>query len=131
MLLIGRLTFLKFHFATLMKSTTLQKGGICSLIGAFLSNTLFVNTVIIKNISEAWWIYPFVAWGCAVAAICIGPNTVAVANCIHEIPIWSFRWWLISSGDGIDEMTGQEPEPDDQYSIVGHGSFTSLFSELK
>jgi len=73
----------------------------------------------------------FCSLGCAVAAICIGPNTVAVANCIHEIPIWSFRWWLISSGDGIDEMTGQEPEPDDQYSIVGHGSFTSLFSELK
>lgn len=112
-LVFGLLTIFKFHYAILLESASLQKDGICSLIGTVLSGALFINTLIIDHRPEAWWIDPAVALGCGIASLIIGLYALCMAACIQKIPIWSCRWWLLSQGDGKDEITGRSLGPED------------------
>jgi divalent metal cation (Fe/Co/Zn/Cd) transporter len=112
-LIFGLLTIVKFHYSILLESASLQKDGICSLIGTVLSGALFVNTLIIDHYPSAWWIDPAVALGCGIASIIIGLYAVCVAGCVQKLPICSPRWWFLSQGDGKDEITGRPLEPQD------------------
>lgn len=112
-LIFGLLTIVKFHYSVLLESASLRKDGICSLIGTILSGALFVNTLIINHQPKAWWIDPAVALGCGIASFCIGLYALCVARCVQKIPICSPRWWILSQGDGKDEITGRSLEPDD------------------
>lgn len=109
----GLLAVVKFHYSILLQSASLHKDGICSLIGTILSIALFVNTLIIKHIPEAWWIDPAVALGCGIASIGIGLHAIIITACVQQIPIWSWQWWWLSSGDGKDELTGRSLGPED------------------
>ena len=112
-LVFGRLSLVKFHYSVLLKSASLHKDGICSLIGTILSTALFINTLIINRIPEAWWIDPAVALGCGIASLAIGTHAVSYAMCIQKIPVCSWNWWMFSQGDGTDEITGRELEDKD------------------
>ena len=123
MCIFGLLTIFKFHYAILLKSASLQKDGICSMIGTFLAMALFVNTLIIKNVPGAWWIDSAVAWICGVTAICTGLNAIVVALCFQKLPIWSLQWWYSSRGDGMDELedmdeSSEQPLNSEEYYIV-------------
>lgn len=112
-LVFGLLTILKFHYSVLMRSASLHKDGICSLIGTILSTALFVNTLVINHYPEAWWIDPAVALGCGIASLAIGCHAIIYASCIQKIPILSYNWWMYSQGDGTDEITGRELQEKD------------------
>lgn len=103
----------KFHYATLLESASLHKDAVCSLIGTVLSAALFINTLIIDHAPDAWWIDPAVALGCGIASIIIGLYAIFMAICVHKLPICSPRWWVLSQGDGQDEITGRSLGPDD------------------
>uniref|UniRef100_A0A7S1UYQ0 Cation efflux protein transmembrane domain-containing protein n=1 Tax=Grammatophora oceanica TaxID=210454 RepID=A0A7S1UYQ0_9STRA len=107
-LIFGCLAVFKFHYSILMNSASLHKDGICSLIGTILSAALFINTLIIKHIPDAWWVDPAVAMGCGIASICIGIHSIVVAYFVQGIPIFSVNWWFYSQGDGTDEISGRE-----------------------
>ena len=123
----GLLTIFKFHYAIVLQSASLQKDGICSLIGTFLAMALFVNTLIIKNIPGAWWIDSAVAWVCGVTAICTGLNAIVEAVCLQKLPIWSLNWWYSSRGDGMDELeemgelNEQQLGSEEYYTVVRQG----------
>mmetsp|Transcript_6618 Transcript_6618/g.7316 ORF Transcript_6618/g.7316 Transcript_6618/m.7316 type:complete len:284 (-) Transcript_6618:213-1064(-) len=112
-MIFGFLTIIKFQYALLLSSASLQKDGICSLIGTILAGALFVNTLIINHIPEAWWIDPSVALGCGIASIIIGVHAVLVAAFVQKIPIFSWEWWILSQGDGTDEVSGRHLGPED------------------
>eukprot|EP00545_Synedropsis_sp_CCMP1620_P006085 CAMPEP_0119014310 /NCGR_PEP_ID=MMETSP1176-20130426/9491_1 /TAXON_ID=265551 /ORGANISM="Synedropsis recta cf, Strain CCMP1620" /LENGTH=254 /DNA_ID=CAMNT_0006967465 /DNA_START=52 /DNA_END=816 /DNA_ORIENTATION=+ len=112
-LIFGILAAMKFQYSIHLKSASLHKDGICSLIGTILSAALFINTLIVKHVPEAWWIDPAVALGCGVASIAIGMHAIIVATCIQKIPIFSLNWWRMSKGDGLDEITGRQLGPED------------------
>ena len=109
----GGLAIVKFQYSLALKSSSLHKDGICSLIGTILSAALFVNTLIIKKVPGAWWIDPSVALGCGIASLTIGMYGIVDTSCIQKVPIFSFSWWMLSTGDGADEFTGREPGPED------------------
>mmetsp|Transcript_24995 Transcript_24995/g.36949 ORF Transcript_24995/g.36949 Transcript_24995/m.36949 type:complete len:268 (+) Transcript_24995:134-937(+) len=107
-LVFGLLTVVKFKYSAILQSASLHKDGICSLIGTILSTALFVNTLIIKSVPEAWWIDPSVALGCGIASFAIGMHSVVCDVFINKIPIYLPSWWLLSQGDGKDEFAGQK-----------------------
>jgi divalent metal cation (Fe/Co/Zn/Cd) transporter len=111
--IFGIMTVFKFRYSVFLKSASLHKDGICSLIGTILASALFINTLIIKHIPEAWWIDPAVALGCGIASIAIGLHAIIYASCIQKIPIFTISWWMHSSGDGQDEITGRKLGPED------------------
>lgn len=112
-LIFGMLAIMKFQYSIALSSASLHKDGICSLIGTILSTALFVNTLIIQHIPEAWWIDPAIALGCGIASIAIGMHAIIVARCMQKIPIFSLSWWMLSNGDGQDEINGRDLGPED------------------
>lgn len=109
----GAMTVVKFHMAKLLQSASLKKDGVCSLIGTILSGSLFVNTLIIMKQANAWWLDPFVAFSCAIASLIYGLSSIYRAYVVHGIPVCNPRWWLMSQGDGMDEITGRDIVDDD------------------
>ena len=112
-LVFGVLTVLKFQYSIALKSASLHKDGICSLIGTILSTALFVNTLIIQHVPGAWWIDPAVALGCGIASLAIGMHAIIYASFVQKIPIFNASWWMLSTGDGEDEITGRALGPED------------------
>jgi hypothetical protein len=117
--IFGGLSVIKFHYAEKLDSPSLYKDGICSLIGTVLSAALFVNTLIIDRAPDRWWIDPMVALGAGIAAICIGVQAVWVARSTDKLPIFNYKWWMLSQGDGMDEISGRplgaEDFPESKY----------------
>jgi len=109
----GAMTVVKFHMAKLLQSASLRKDGVCSLIGTILSGSLFVNTLIIMKQSNAWWLDPFVAFSCAIGSLIYGLSSIYRAYVVQGIPVCNFRWWLMSQGDGLDEVNGRDIVDDD------------------
>jgi hypothetical protein len=102
--IFGSLTVVKFHYANKLSSASLYKDGICSLIGSVLASALFVNTLIIEQAPSVWWLDPVVAIISGFAALGIGIHAIVIASCVEGLPIFTFTWWLMSQGDGMDEM---------------------------
>lgn len=123
--IFGSMTVIKFQYSVALNSASLHKDGICSLIGTILSTALFVNTIIIKQIPEAWWIDPAVALGCGHAAINIGLYAIIYTSCVQKVPIFSLSWWKLSSGDGTDEISGRNLGPED-LEIPAHRPETTI-----
>jgi hypothetical protein len=73
--------------------------GICSLIGAVISCGVFVNSIIVMNKPEIWWIGPLVAFECGIVAFFYGIMTL-VRLCRKGVPICSCKFWLTSRGEG-------------------------------
>jgi Cation efflux family len=109
----GALSIIKFHYSIALASASLHKDGICSLIGTVLSAALFVNTLVIQHVPEAWWIDPAVALGAGIAALFIGISSIIRTSCIQKVPIFSLSWWMSSRGDGTDEINGRDLGPED------------------
>ena len=111
--IFGTMAVIKFQYSVALSSASLHKDGICSLIGTILSAALFVNTLIIKQIPDAWWIDPSVALGCGIAAINLGLYAIVYTSYVQKVPIFSLNWWKSSSGDGMDEISGRDLGPED------------------
>jgi divalent metal cation (Fe/Co/Zn/Cd) transporter len=111
--IFGAMSAIKFHYANKLNSASLQKDGICSMIGTVLAIGLFVTTFVIEKVPSIWWLDPAFAIACGFVALLLGLHAVVVASCVQKIPIFSIQWWFVSQGDGMDEMTGRELEPDD------------------
>ena len=106
--LFSFLTIIKFHYGNVLQSASLYKDGICSLIGTITSIAMFVNTVIVDNFPSYWYLDPLVALLAGVFAFCYGIYTLVVASFFQGLPIFSLSWWMLSQGDGLDEMTGRD-----------------------
>jgi divalent metal cation (Fe/Co/Zn/Cd) transporter len=104
----GALAIIKFQYSKKLKSPSLYKDGLCSLLGTILASALFVNTFIIEKYPQRWWLDPVVSILCGVAAFGIGVQAVWVAS--RVLPIFSAQWWLVSQGDSKIEMPKKEAE---------------------
>jgi hypothetical protein len=111
--LFSFLTILKFHYGHRLQSASLYKDGICSLIGTTLSIALFINTILIDHFPGLWWLDPVVALLAGIFAFMYGIQTLMVASVYQGLPIFSLRWWMLSQGDGMDEMTGRDLKASD------------------
>jgi hypothetical protein len=96
----GILALYKFQYANALASESLYKDGVCSLIGTVLGAALFVNTIIIRNRPQIWWLDPLVAMACGFSALFLGFHSIFVAWKHRRVPILSLSWWLMSRGDG-------------------------------
>uniref|UniRef100_A0A7S4I5Q1 Cation efflux protein transmembrane domain-containing protein n=1 Tax=Odontella aurita TaxID=265563 RepID=A0A7S4I5Q1_9STRA len=110
----GTMSMVKFHYAKMLQSASLQKDAVCSLIGTVLSGSLFVNSLIIMKESDAWWLDPLIALGCGTAALIIGMQAIYYAYVVQGIPVLNIKWWMTSQGDGTDEFTGRELTPEER-----------------
>jgi divalent metal cation (Fe/Co/Zn/Cd) transporter len=111
--IFGALAVIKLHYANKLNSPSLQKDGVCSLIGTVLSVGLFATTFIIEKAPSNWWLDPAFATACGLVSLLLGLHAVIVASCVEKIPIFSIKWWAVSQGDGMDEMAGTELESTD------------------
>ena len=107
------MTIVKMHMGKKLQSASLKKDAVCSLIGTVLSGSLFINTLIIMGQSQAWWLDPFVAFTCAIGSIIYGLSSIYRAYVVQGIPVCNPSWWLMSQGDGMDEITGRDLNDDD------------------
>lgn len=98
-LVFGTLTWIKFRYAKLLDSPSLEKDAICSLIGTVLSGSLFLNTLIITAYDGLWWVDPFVAILCGFASLYVGFKALYVAMFVDALPICNPRWWVSSQGE--------------------------------
>jgi Co/Zn/Cd efflux system component len=107
--IFGILAMFKFKYASILKSDSLYKDGICSLIGAILSGALFMNTLIIDKSPGVWWIDPLVSFGAGTAAIVIGVRAVWAARYEENLPIFNISWWMLSQGDDPNSNSTELP----------------------
>jgi len=112
-IIFGCMTIVKFHMGKKLQSASLKKDAVCSLIGTILSGSLFVNTLIIMGQAKAWWLDPFVAFSCAIGSLIYGLSSIYRAYVVQGIPVGNPSWWLMSQGDGMDEITGRDINDDD------------------
>lgn len=96
--IFGTLAVLKFRYAKALESESLYKDGVCSLIGAVLAVALFLNTLIIHNSPNAWWLDPVIALFAGFIAFFYGIYGVHVAKSRDKHAVFSLAWWN-SSGE--------------------------------
>ena len=99
-IVFGILSLIKFRYADALDSASLYKDGLCSLIGTILSGALFVDSILIEISLSLWWIDPFVALGCGIAAFYLGVSALYLASTVEKTPIFSMTWWFLSHGVG-------------------------------
>lgn len=109
----GTLMTLKFHYAAKLQSPSLYKDALCSLLGCFLSASIFINSSIIEEHASWWKLEPLVAFICGIAALLLGFYWIIHASCVQGLPIFRCIWWIESEGDGMDEMGAPELAPAD------------------
>jgi len=96
MIVFGGLGLIKFRFSKMLSSESLYKDGICSMVGAILSASLFCNTVIfLASDGGAWWLDPTVALLCGLGSLAYGLHGIYIAYVIEGLPIFSRKWWKL------------------------------------
>ena len=105
--IFGTLASFKFHYSNCLESPSLYKDGLCSLIGTVLAGTLFINTLIIRENSDFWWIDPLVSLMCGIGSLLLGLWHLYQARYKENIPILSLHWWVMSQGDGKSSSVRQ------------------------
>jgi hypothetical protein len=130
----GILAKFKFHYATALKSPSLRKDGICSLIGSILGFAMFFNAVLTMVSSDEmwWWLDPVVALLCGIGALVYGLYGMYKAYVKDGYPIFSCSWWLYNSGMENDQHTSRvggglelqqsSPSPSGEESMMGNPS---------
>jgi len=125
----GALTYIKLRMAKALVSRSLQKDGICSLIGTLLSASLMVTTLITMQNKQLWWLDPLAAIICGMASLVFGLRSVLLQTCEKGIPIYSPRWWIFSQDtrglkEKETEMTevidGSKADEEGQQQIVNN-----------
>jgi hypothetical protein len=106
--IFGTLCVIKFRYAARLSSASLYKDGICSLIGTVLAVALFINTLIIDHAPNRWRLDPVVAILCGIGSLAYGSQAVVEASCVQGLPIFSCTWWMMSEGDGNQELNPVE-----------------------
>jgi len=109
----GALTIFKFNYSKKLNSASLYKDGLCSMFGTALSGALVFNTLIIEQFPSMWYLDPLVSLVCGFLAFGLGIYQVYVASRIQGLPLFTLKWWIVSQGDGTDEMEGRELSPAD------------------
>ncbi len=108
-IIFGALAKFKFHYAKLLRSPSLRKDGLCSLIGCILGAAMFFNALLAMMSSDEawWWLDPTVALFCALGALGYGLYGMYKAYVKDGYPICSCQWWLYGGGK-IEEQRRQE-----------------------
>jgi hypothetical protein len=109
----GTLCVVKFHYAHALDSASLYKDGICSTIGCVLAVALLVNSLIVARYPDLWYLDPAVALLCGMVSFWLGLQPLIDARWRQGLPIFTIRWWIVSQGDGMEEMGAQEFQPAD------------------
>mmetsp|Transcript_21371 Transcript_21371/g.29956 ORF Transcript_21371/g.29956 Transcript_21371/m.29956 type:complete len:352 (-) Transcript_21371:347-1402(-) len=113
LIVFGAMSIFKFHYAHKLDSPSLNKDGICSLMGTVLAASLFVNTVIIlATDGAAWWLDPTIALIAGVASLAIGLYGIYEPFVMRGIPVLSPKWWLYhkqstNSNTNLSEVESQ------------------------
>uniref|UniRef100_A0A7S2LRC3 Cation efflux protein transmembrane domain-containing protein n=1 Tax=Leptocylindrus danicus TaxID=163516 RepID=A0A7S2LRC3_9STRA len=92
--LFGGMSIVKFRYARLLNSPALRKDAACSLFGAVLAFSVFVNSLIIESNPGAWWLDPLVAMLVGIACMIIGARTL-FKNVKEGVPIFTLAWWVM------------------------------------
>jgi len=122
LLIFGGLAIFKFRYADALKSPSLYKDGICSLIGASLALSLFFNTILsFSTGGKLWWLDPTVAMTCGVSSLIYGLFSLYASYVIEGLPIFSCHWWIYSAKEnnptdsqtnpGVDTDSDAHNEP--------------------
>jgi peptidoglycan/LPS O-acetylase OafA/YrhL len=107
MFTLGPLTVLKFRYGRLLKSTSMRKDGIVTLIGFALAFTLFICTLIeVAHEGFWWWLDPVAAFIAGGIATFLGLQALQQALSMG-IPVFNKEWW--SSGE--DGTTASPSSP--------------------
>jgi len=94
-IVFGTLAFFKLHYAKKLNSSSLKKDGICSLLGATLAVSLFINTaLVLSSNGDLWWLDPFLAITCGIGSLVYGLHGIYKAYVRDGIPVFSCSWWL-------------------------------------
>jgi hypothetical protein len=119
----------KFHYATELNSPSLRKDGLCSGIGAILGFTMFVNAILMFMTTDHfwWWLDPFVALLCGIAAFGYGIFGIHKAYIKDGYPIFNIQWWLYggpgsraSGGGNAGAGQGQHVETGLELQVENH-----------
>jgi hypothetical protein len=94
-------------------TASLYQDGICSTIGCVLAGAMLVNTLIVDRNPEVWYLDPAVALVCGMVALWVGGQAIVVARWRQGLPIFTLAWWIVSQGDGMDEMGVRDLQPAD------------------
>jgi len=124
LLIFGGLAMCKFRFADALKSQSLYKDGVCSLIGATLALSLFFNTVLnLSTDGMLWWLDPVVAVACGVGSLFYGLYSIYVPYVKEGLPIFSCSWWIYSDKRDTS-TTPNDPQHDhgDDSAIATNGN---------
>lgn len=108
LIVFGFLTVVKLRYSILLESSSLQKDGICTLIGTILSLGLLADAIIVRKDPSAWWFDPTVALGCAIAAVLIGMQAIIDARFSQKLPIFQPSWWFVSQGTSRGGKAAEE-----------------------
>lgn len=109
----------KVHVGKCVKSTSLQKDGMCSLAGALLSSGVLVSALV-EELSAIWWIDSFIA---VLVAIGLGVKGLLslCAFARRGIKFWTVAFWrglsprksVSSADDSNNLLTEEDPLLDD------------------
>lgn len=135
LLVFGGMAMFKFRYADELKSKSLYKDGICSLIGASLALSLFFNTVLsLSTDGLLWWLDPAVAIIAGVGSLFYGLYSIYVPFVKEGLPIFSCSWWTYSNKGDTSTMP-EDPQqdhghnngtaPDDQHVAIPESTVTS------
>lgn len=109
-IVFGALAKFKFQYANKLKSPSLRKDGLCSMIGSILGFAMFFNALLtmMSDDSAWWWLDPIVALFCAMGALGYGLYGVYKAYVKDGYPIFSGQWWLYGGGKIEEQRRDQE-----------------------
>mmetsp|Transcript_13744 Transcript_13744/g.17336 ORF Transcript_13744/g.17336 Transcript_13744/m.17336 type:complete len:312 (-) Transcript_13744:99-1034(-) len=115
-IVFGILAKFKFHYANKLKSPSLRKDGLCSLIGCVLGFAMFFNLLLSMMSSEKawWWLDPTVAFLCAVGALGYGLYGMYKAYVKDGYPIFNCQWWLYGGGKIEEQRRSQQQQQNGQ-----------------
>lgn len=94
-LVFGTIARLKFHHAAYLESSAMNYDGVCSLVSAVTATALFIDSLIIIDKPQAWWLDPTVALFAGVTSIMYGVHAV-IHTKHHERIVQCTRRWLAS-----------------------------------
>jgi len=141
-LCFGGMGIFKFRYAAVLQSPSLQKDGMCSLLGAVLALSLFFNSVLsLSTDGKLWWLDPAVAFICGIVCLIYGLYSLYIPFVVEGLPIFRLQWWTYASkertqttaptgvdgGAGIAVQNGGHDDDDEDGTVVARGDGGSRF----
>jgi len=114
----GSMSLFKFNYAAHLRSSSLFKDGVCSLIGTILALALFFNSLIVQFQPSVWWIDPIISLACGFAALFLGSHAIYQTAIVHGTPIYSLAWWNSTDTEKSETATVEMSGPAKESEIL-------------